>query len=219
MECKLLHVFLVALAFLVANVKVGATRFFDIKILDAKYVVQKDAATGQNKVTKVEGGGLSPNANINISDDTLDLLRMALKELKRDYNSKKIDELNSQLLAKENQSNKEQTDKELRYGLTGSQNSIEGEEGSIYFDFEEKQSSGNEKSVASEYKKIEFELNKAQVINLISAEGKNEQLRKDIAAELVFDGKLFRLILMNSVHLVKKMKKSFLLLSSQLLLL
>ncbi|MFZ5970716.1 MAG: hypothetical protein ACOYXA_03915 [Bacteroidota bacterium] len=76
MRLKFLHVFWVILAFLLITVKVESASFFDIDFWCAKYVVQKDPATGETKVSKVAGGGL--NTGSATSQDAQDL--NAIKE-------------------------------------------------------------------------------------------------------------------------------------------
>lgn len=57
-----------------------------------QWVVEKDKATGQTKVSKVSGGGLSPGMG-EISEDAVSLLKKALTELRKMYSDSKMKNL------------------------------------------------------------------------------------------------------------------------------
>jgi hypothetical protein len=46
-----------------------------------QWVVQKDKTTGETKITKVEGGGLSPTMDVVVSDEALAFVKKALTQL------------------------------------------------------------------------------------------------------------------------------------------
>jgi hypothetical protein len=58
-----------------------------------QWVVQKDKTSGEIKVTKVEGGGLNPYGDVVVNKDDLEVVRLALKELRKEF-SGRIDEYN-----------------------------------------------------------------------------------------------------------------------------
>jgi hypothetical protein len=151
-----------------------------------QFVVQKDG--DKTKVTKVPGGGLSPNSNVAVSDATIDLLKKALKELRKDYSDSKINDLQQQRDNKESQFDKELTAQDARYNFdkTNIPSAEPGE--NIFFETSENDPSDNASSAASLYKKLELDVNKAQIIRLIAEDKKNEQAIKDMAAELTYNG-------------------------------
>jgi TANFOR domain-containing protein len=58
-----------------------------------QWVVQKDKATGETKITKVPDGGLSPTMDVVVSEEALDYITKALTELSVKYNPDKMKEL------------------------------------------------------------------------------------------------------------------------------
>lgn len=63
-----------------------------------QYVVQKDG--DKTKVTKVEGGGLPPASDVIVTDEEIDLLKKALKEIKKDYTESRLTILQNDFNAK-----------------------------------------------------------------------------------------------------------------------
>jgi hypothetical protein len=53
-----------------------------------QWVVQKDKTTGEVKVTKVEGGGLMPGDSTPIAGEDKDVIKKALRELRKEYNDR-----------------------------------------------------------------------------------------------------------------------------------
>jgi len=151
-----------------------------------QFVVQKDG--DKTKITKVPGGGLSPN-NVVISDVALDLLKKALKSLRRDYSDSKIDDLQQQLDKLENQLDKEIAAQDAQYNLGASGESTEMPGNNVFFEMTKEDAQDNSNSTSRQYKNMEFEVNKALIVKLIAEDGKNEQARKDMAAELTCNGK------------------------------
>jgi hypothetical protein len=161
-----------------------------IIIQDSKgdqFVVQKDG--DKTKITKVEGGGLSPNNNIEVSAVVLDLLKKALKELRKDYSDSKINDLQKQVDTKSSALNKELAAQDSRYNMSTGNIATETPGESLFFGMAVEQVQQTDNSIAAQYKKIELAYNTALVIQLIAQDGKNEQTRKDMAAELTYDGK------------------------------
>jgi hypothetical protein len=152
-----------------------------------QYVVQKEG--DKTKVTKVEGGGLSPNNNVVVSEVTVDLLKKALKELRKDYSDSKIKDLQKQVEAKSGELNKELAAQDSRYNLSAGNIASETPGESLFYGMAEEQAQQTDNSVSAQYKKAELAYNTALVIQLIAQDGKNEQTRKDMAAELTYDGK------------------------------
>lgn len=152
-----------------------------------QFVVQKDG--DKTKVTKVEGGGLSPNNNVIVSDAVLDLLKKALKELRKDYSDSKIADLQKQLDNQESQLDKELAAQDAMYNLNTTETSDETPGENLFFELSKEDVQDNGNSTARLYKNLELEVNKALVIKLIAQDGKNEQARKDMAADLKYNGK------------------------------
>jgi hypothetical protein len=152
-----------------------------------QYVVQKDG--DKTKVTKVPGGGLSPNNNVVVSEVTLDLLKKALKELRKDYSDSKIKDLQKQVDSKSSELNKELAAQDSRYNISTGNIASETPGESLFYGMAEEQAQQTDNSVSAQYKKAELAYNTALVIQLIAQDGKNEQTRKDMAAELTYDGK------------------------------
>ncbi len=152
-----------------------------------QFVVQKDG--DKTKITKVEGGGLSPNGNIEVSEIVLDLLKKALKELRKDYSDSKINDLQKHVDSKSGELNKELAAQDSRYNMSTRNIATETPGESLFFGMAEEQPQQIDNSIAAQYKKIELAYNTALVIQLIAQDGKNEQTRKDMAAELTYDGK------------------------------
>jgi hypothetical protein len=151
-----------------------------------QFVVQKDG--DKTKITKVPGGGLSPNNNVVVSDATIDLLKKALKELRKNYSDSKIKDLQQQRDGKESQFDKELTAQDARYNFDKATIPSVDPGENVFFETNEDESSDDTASPASQYKKLEMEVNKAQIIRLIAEDKKNEQAIKDMAAELTYNG-------------------------------
>ena len=63
-----------------------------------QWVVQKDPATGNTKVTPVPGGGLSPNMDVVVSKEALDFVKKAFNYLiEVEYNGKAMGEMEEEL--------------------------------------------------------------------------------------------------------------------------
>jgi TANFOR domain-containing protein len=62
-----------------------------------QWVVQKDPSTGNTKVTPVPGGGLSPNMDVVVSQEALDIVRKALKQLADEYDNEALTDLEKKL--------------------------------------------------------------------------------------------------------------------------
>jgi len=151
-----------------------------------QFVVQKDG--DKTKVTKVPGGGLSPNNNVVVSDAVIDLIKKALKELRKDYSDSKIKDLQQQRDSKESDLDKELAEQDARYNV-GQSNIPSVEPGeSMYFETSVDDTPDDGYAIANAYKKLELDVNKAKVIRLIAQDKKNEQAIKDMAAELTYNG-------------------------------
>jgi TANFOR domain-containing protein len=148
-----------------------------------QWVVQKNG--DGVKATRVPGGGLSSSGNVVVTDVALDIIKKALKELRREYNDSKIDELRTQMERKEAQWDQELAAQDTRYGLGDATGEALGE--SLFFNFQETTVSSRPSGTAKEYKGLEFEYNKALVIQLLSIDGRNEELRKEMAAGLIHE--------------------------------
>jgi hypothetical protein len=152
-----------------------------------QYVVQKDPATGQTKVTKVEGGGLSPAGNVQIDEDLLALIKKAIKSLRHDYSDEKLTELQMSLESKERELDEVLAAQDRKLSLLATAPTMTVEEG-LFFDFAEASPAPENKKMR-EYKDLEFEYNKGIVTKVLADEFKNEELRKAMAVDLSHDGK------------------------------
>jgi hypothetical protein len=155
-----------------------------------QWVVQKDIASAKTTVTKVPGGGLSPHNLAAVDDAVLDLLKKALKELKKEYSAARIKDLEKQLDSKEKQWDQELANQDQKYGFATGTISTEEPGESVFFSWEDMEGSdiGSGNATDRQYKTLELAFNEAQVIQMLAQEGKNEQVRKDMAAELMHEG-------------------------------
>ena len=66
-----------------------------------QWVVQKDVATGEVKITAAPGGGLSPTMDVVVSGEALEIVKQAVVELSIKYNKDKMVELAGEVEMKE----------------------------------------------------------------------------------------------------------------------
>jgi len=62
-----------------------------------QWVAQKDPATGKTKITKVEGGGLSPTMDVVVSEEAKNFIKLALSQLSIEYDDKTLTSLEKKL--------------------------------------------------------------------------------------------------------------------------
>jgi hypothetical protein len=158
-----------------------------------QYVVQKDPATGQTKVTKVEGGGLSPAGDVVITDADMDLLKKAIRRLRSEYSDTRVAELRSDYLTKKkvvSDFRSEVREQILEGGNSVVDNSLA--EGAILLEPTLITVASDEFStISSAMKKAEFELNLSKVVQALSRETNSKDEYKLIAQSLQIDGRPF----------------------------
>jgi hypothetical protein len=156
-----------------------------------QWVVQKDPATGQTKVTPVEGGGLTPGSNVPVSSDDLNIVRKALRELRREYTDQRIDNASASL-----SQNKNALDQYLstRHDAIFAMPSSPATE-PMYSEFIEDtetlragETEFEEKSKA--FKFAEYEYNKTMIVKIFADENRKDDELTTIAQGVIINGKV-----------------------------
>ncbi|HYF67415.1 MAG TPA: fibronectin type III domain-containing protein [Ohtaekwangia sp.] len=158
-----------------------------------QWVVQKDADTGQTKVTKVAGGGLSPTSNIPINADDLVIVKKALKLLRKEYDEQLFEDKSSQRLA-----TKATVDAyiDLRHqSMLATDLSNDGKE-PYYVEMIENteivaQGQNEFEERSKQYKFAEREYNKVVIIKSFAGENRKAEELKVIASGLIINDKTF----------------------------
>src|SRR5690606_3608383 len=86
-----------------------------------QWVVQKDKASGETQVTKVPGGGLSPVGAA--SDFEIDIVKKALRELRKDYSESRLASISSEVSASKRNVDQHIATNNAAYGSSASSSS------------------------------------------------------------------------------------------------
>ncbi|WP_160143449.1 fibronectin type III domain-containing protein [Chryseolinea soli] len=154
-----------------------------------QWVVQKDKATGQTKVMKVEGGGLGSNAMV--SGEALDILKKALKALRQTYSDAAINDLkeNIDALNKDLQTAIQKHNDQIVTNLTASGQPDGPSIFSKYDLLEAKDASENSafENQSAVLKDKELEFNEATLIQFVARDLDTKDDYKMIGHELRID--------------------------------
>jgi hypothetical protein len=140
-----------------------------------QYVVQKEG--DKTKITKVPGGGLMPSSAVPVTEEAIDIVRKALRQIRNEYDATK---LNSAMNAMRDK--KEILDRYVKQqnANTISASDSGGGEGGYYTEVaEDKDMSGTEdaefKTKSKDYKLAERQYNKMVVIKMVTKDSNTEE--------------------------------------------
>lgn len=140
-----------------------------------QYVVQKEG--DRTKITKVPGGGLMPSSAVPVTEEAIDIVRKALRQIRNEYDATK---LNSAMNAMRDK--KEILDRYVKQqnANTISASDSGGGEGGYYTEVaEDKDMSGTEdsefKTKSKDYKLAERQYNKMVVIKMVTKDSNTEE--------------------------------------------
>jgi TANFOR domain-containing protein len=164
-----------------------------------QWVVQKDRATGETKVTKVEGGGLSPTYNIHVSDDALALVKKALISLRTEYTGERMQTIiqdlktNQKALDDYNTGHNPQASNPQTANTDTDTLSINGQKvESLFFDFVEVKSEDSEDEftqIATSLRQKERERNRGLLLQLLGNDANIATTPDLVAREMKIDDK------------------------------
>jgi hypothetical protein len=156
-----------------------------------QWVVQKDPATGQTKVTAVEGGGLTPGSNVVVSSDDLDIVRKALRELRREYTDQRIDNASTSLAQNKNTLDQYLSTRHNAILTSPSSPTSEPMYGEFIEDTETLRAGETEFEEKSKaFKFAEREYNKTIIVKIFADENRKDNELTIIAQGVVINGKV-----------------------------
>jgi hypothetical protein len=140
-----------------------------------QFVVQKDG--DKTEITKVNGGGLNPTSSEPVTDEAIDIVRKALRAIRKEYDATKLNSAMSTMRDKKDILDKYVREQNAKT-ITGSEADNSG--GGYYTEIaEDKDVSGTEdadfKNKSKDYKLAERQYNKMVVVQMMAKDSNTDE--------------------------------------------
>jgi hypothetical protein len=155
-----------------------------------QFVVQKDG--DKTKITKVAGGGLQPTGTTAVSEESIDIIKEAVRALRKEYDDSRIRSLTSDLENQMQTLDKYVQGKQKNYTGNSTSDDVEIMSSSLELSSSDENTNGNTEfdRISDSYKRSEVLYNRAIVIKWLARDLDNKEAFTMIAQGLTVKGQI-----------------------------